>query len=71
MFSGNSNPVTLLSNKLQKKKYMYTNNKRKAKPGRQYWRINFSLFYLEVSSLPIFASSSETTTYSDICTGLD
>ena len=48
-----------------------TNNKRKAKPGRQYWRINFRLFYLEVPSLPIFVSSLEMTAYRDTWTGLD
>jgi hypothetical protein len=42
-----------------------TNNKRKAKLGRQYWRINFHLFYLEVCSLPIFFSSLEMIAYSD------
>jgi hypothetical protein len=48
-----------------------TNNKSKAKPGRQYRRINFHLFNLEVSSLPIFVSSLEMIICSDTLTGLD
>jgi hypothetical protein len=39
---------------------MYTNNRRKAKLGRQYWRINFHLLYLEVSSV-----SPDMTSYRD------
>jgi len=71
MFSGNSHSVTFLNNKLQKRNICTQTTSERQKPVRQYWRINFSLFYLEVSSLPIFASSSEMTTYRDICTGLD
>lgn len=44
----------------------------KAKLGRQYWRLNFHLFYLlEVSSLPIFVSSPKIIAYSDTRTGLN
>jgi len=48
-----------------------TNNKCKTKLGRQYWRINSHLFYLEVCSLSIFFSSLEMIAYSDTWTGLD
>lgn len=43
----------------------------KTKPGRQYRRTKFHLFYLEMSSLLIFALSLHVTAYSTAWTGLE
>jgi hypothetical protein len=39
--------------------------KRRTKPGREYWRTKLHVLYLEVSSLSVRASSLDTTVYCD------